>query len=144
MRAGEVINQASSALAVGEDFGDVARRLSRGIKAATGGVWPLMEAGSFREKEVEKAAFAMAEGQVSDVIETESGYYIAKVQQVRPGKMAGFEEAQEEIEVKLRNQEFRKLEQDYLQRLSASAHIRQSDEFLDMAVERATSMYWRP
>lgn len=140
-RTKETIDQAAAAIEAGEGFGLVARRMSSGLKADSGGVWPMMEAGSFRQQKVEKAAFALNEGQVSDVITTPAGYYIVKAKKVQHGETVSFEDAQEQIEQKLRQQELAMLQEDYFQRLRDSAYVRRSDEFLAMAVERAMKTY---
>ena len=143
LRARKVINEAAAAIKAGEDFGDVARRSSRGIKAASDGIWPMMPAGSFAQKAIEDVAFSLEEGQVSDVIETPDGYYIVKARRIQPGRSVSFEEAQEQIEMKLRQEQLRTLEQDYFQRLRERSHVRQSDKFLDLAVDRAVKAYWQ-
>ncbi len=135
------IDEAVGAIKSGEDFSAVAARLSKGIKARNGGLWPIMPQGSFREKEVEAAAFGMPEGQVSDVIETETGYYIVKVNKVQAGNRVTFEQAQEQIEAKLRQIQYSKLEQKYFQRLISNSRVDVSQEFLQLAVDRATIMY---
>ena len=142
-RARLVIHHAVEALRSGEEFAEAARRFSNGIKAAGGGVWPMMATGNFRETAVEQAAFAMDEGQVSSVIETETGYYIVKALKVRPGRTIRFEDAQEQVERQLREEQFAKLQEDYFRRLTEGAHIRQSEEFLKLAVDRAVKQYWR-
>jgi len=142
-RAKEVIDQAVSAIKSGEEFGEVARRLSRGIKASQGGVWPMMPAGSFREAKVEQAAFAMKTGQVSEVIRTPRGYYIVKVKKVRAGQTVSFEKAQEQIEKDIRDEQFQKLHQEYVKGLLAGAQIVQPDEFLELAADRAVRTYRR-
>jgi len=143
-RAKEIIDQAAAAVGSGEDFGEVARRLSRGIKARQGGIWPMMTAGSFRETKVEQAAFALKAGQVSEVIQTPRGYYIVKARRVRPGQTVGFEKAQEQIEKEIRDEQFQKLQQEYIEGLLAGAQIVQSEKFLQLAVDRAVRTYRRP
>jgi len=143
LRAREVIKSAAAAVKAGEDFGDVARKFSRGIKAASDGIWPMMEAGSFGHKQIEDVAFTLKESQVSDVIETPEGYYIVKARRVQPGRSISFEEAQEQIEAELRQEQLRNLEQDYFRRLRERSHVRQSEKFLDLAVERAVETYWQ-
>ena len=143
-QASKSIEAAAAAIRSGEDFGEVARRLSRGIKAPAGGLWGMMGAGSFREIKVEQVAFTLDEGHVSDIIETDTGYYIVKVYKVHGGRVVSFEDAQELIERKLRREQFAKLERKYFEELLAGAHIKKSDEFLDLAVDRAVRTYFHP
>jgi len=82
----EAIDAAAADIKDGKDFGEIAAAKSKDAKAAEQGVWPLMPAGSFGEAKVEKAAFAMKEGQVSGVIETDAGFYIVKAYKVQGGK----------------------------------------------------------
>ncbi len=142
-RAKALIEEALAAVRRGEDFGQVARRLSRGIMAARGGFWRLMQAGSLAETKVEEAAFALQEGQVSEIIQTDTGYYIVKARRIRPGRTISFEDAQDQIMEEVRKEHFERLAQGYLQRLYQGAQIRQSDEFLQLAVDRAVRIYWR-
>ncbi|MDY6914269.1 MAG: peptidyl-prolyl cis-trans isomerase [Planctomycetota bacterium] len=142
-RAGEQIKQAANAIAAGEEFGEVAKRLSRGIKADRGGVWPMMAAGSFRETKVEQAAFELAQGQVSDVIETDTGYYIAKAKAIQPGQVVSFEQAQVKIDEILRQQQYAKLTNEYFDRLLEDATIIESEKFIALAVDLAVKRYLR-
>ncbi|HHH76478.1 MAG TPA: hypothetical protein ENL03_05585, partial [Phycisphaerae bacterium] len=71
--AREEIDLAASELAEGKDFTDVAKRLSQGPMKSSGGVWPVMASGSLKDEELESAAFALDEGQVSGVVETKFG-----------------------------------------------------------------------
>ena len=136
-KARQTIQDASDALKTGEDFGPVAMRFSRGIKASTQGIWSMMPAGSFRQAQVEQTAFAMADGQVSNTITTPSGYYIVKALKVQPGESIGFQDAQDKIQKNLRDKQFAKLQQEYFQRLLKGAEIRQPQQFLDLAVDHA-------
>jgi len=142
-RARQTIYKAADQLKAGQDFAEVARKNSRGIKAQAGGAWPMMPAGSFRLRQIEQIAFSLEQGQVSDVIQTETGYYIVKAEKVQPERTVTFEEAQERIEQKLRDRQLRKLEQDYFQMLMKGAHVEQSERFLAVAVDKAVRRYRR-
>ncbi len=144
LQAEDAVNKAAEAVRKGEDFGDVAKRISRGVKAPVGGLWPLMPAGSFREAKVEKAAFALVEGQVSEIIETPAGFFIVKAERVVPRKIIRFERAQAGIEKHLRAEQYRKLTDKYFDELYKSASILRSDQFLDLTVDRAVAKYLSP
>ena len=143
-KARETIQAAMAALSGGQDFGQVARRLSRGVKAEEGGLWPLMPAGSLREEKIEEGAFALEEGQVSNVIETDTGFYLVKARRVQPRKITPFTDAQGEIERQLKEQRREKLSEEYFETLYKEASINRSEEFLDFAIDRAVERYWRP
>ncbi len=142
-RARQVIDEAAAAIQAGEDFTAVAKRLSRGPMAPRGGVWRPMTAGNFAQANVEHVAFSLAQDQVSDIIETGDGYYIVKAILVEPGRITSFEQAQEQVEIKLRDEQFRKLRDDYFNRLGESARILQSPQFLPFTVNQAGKKYWR-
>ena len=141
-QAREVIDAAAAAIMAGDDFGEVARNYSRGFHARDGGVWPLMAEGSFRETEVERNAFALDEGEICGIIETENGYYIVKALKVEPGQSVGFEESQEEIDGILREQQYDELASNYFMKLFGEATIAQSDEFMEMAIDGVVGRYW--
>jgi parvulin-like peptidyl-prolyl isomerase len=135
------IDQAFEALGRGEEFGAVARRFSGDPKAESGGLWPLMPAGSFRQEQVEKAAFAQAIGQISDVIETDEGLCLVRTAAVQESSRRSFEDAQEDIEKVLRDQQSSKLYNDYYAKLLSAATIVQSENFVPTAVSRAAERY---
>jgi parvulin-like peptidyl-prolyl isomerase len=140
-QAGQTIKKAAEALKGGKDFGEVAISFSRGIKASSGGLWPLMPAGSFIHTEVEKAAFSLGEGQVSDIIETEAGFFIVKAKRVVAEELVSFEDAQAGIEQRLRADRYEQLVGEYLEELYSSATIKRCDELLNFAVERAIARH---
>jgi hypothetical protein len=140
-QARELIEQAHAALRAGEDFGQVARRLSRGIKAAKEGLWPLMRADSFKETAVEKAAFRLAEGEVAGPVETDSGFYLVKAKRVQAGKVVSFEDAQEQITKTLRDRMYRKLTEDYILKLLQGATLGGTERFLRLVLTTAAERY---
>lgn len=68
----------TEALAEGADFTELAKTYSDGPGADRGGLLPPLARGVLSSALVEQFAFALAPGQVSDVIETELGYFIVK------------------------------------------------------------------
>ena len=138
-QAYEMARQAQALIRDGKDFGDVAKEMSRGVMAKDGGTWPLMGAGNFAIKPVEQAAFSLTQGQVSDIIETEQGYYVVKALQVMGGTVTPFEQAQEEIETQLRNQRERELIEQFMQRVYLNTPVMHTERFLELAVDEA----WR-
>lgn len=141
-KARQVIDAAKARLDAGDDFSTTAKKYSRGIKAASGGLWPPMEAGSFKETAVEKAAFRLPAGAVSDPIETPHGWYLVKAVQVIPGRVVPFEEAQEQITETLRGRMYEELTDKYFQDLLKKSHIVRSPKFNELALDRATARFW--
>jgi parvulin-like peptidyl-prolyl isomerase len=138
------IEQAQQALKAGQDFADVARRFSKDPKAGQGGIWPMMPAGSFKAQAVEQAAFAMEEGQVSDVIQTPDAAYIVRAYKVQPGRQTSFELAQAKIERIVREQQLMQRYEEYYRQLLSKATVIQSGDFVGAAVDKAVELYYRP
>lgn len=87
----------------GADFATLATEASEDSSASRGG-----DLGVFRRglmvPEFEAAAFALEPGQVSEVVETQFGFHIIKVEEKIPAGMRPFEDARLQIEAKLRSQ----------------------------------------
>jgi len=154
LAARERIEQADKLLKGGSDFSKVAGEFSS-IKPETGGKLPLWPAGSLRQKEVEKAAFSLPEGQRSGIIESAmvrndagrivnyGGYYIVKAYQVQEGKTTSFEDAQEKITGILRQKQLAELSAKFSERLARESKIPQSQDFVETAVNEAIRTYWK-
>jgi parvulin-like peptidyl-prolyl isomerase len=79
------------------DFAEAAKKYSQCHSAAEGG-----DLGAFRRKwvvdeNIAKAAFALPVGQVSDVVQTESGLHLIKVTDRKPGQPSDFEALKEKV-----------------------------------------------
>ncbi len=142
-RANALIDRADAALARGWEFAKVAKTFSKGPMAASGGVWGMMERGSFRAEVVEEVAFAQKAGQVSKVIETPEGFYIVRTLTLRRGAELAFAEVQEKIAEKLRRQQFEGLTAEYLKELYGGITIIGADRFERLAVETAVRKYFK-
>lgn len=96
-KAEEVLDQARS----GEDFAELARLHSEGPTAATGG-----DLGFFTEGQMVKSfndeVFSMETGEISDVVKTDFGYHIIKLEEIQLGGVTPLEEAKEQIISELR------------------------------------------
>jgi peptidyl-prolyl cis-trans isomerase C len=85
----------------GEDFAALAIEVSEGPSAPKGG-----DLGFFARQQMvapfADAAFALEVGQISEVVETQFGYHVIKVEEKRPASMMTFAEVQEPLTQMLR------------------------------------------
>lgn len=90
-------------LALGADFGELAKLHSQGPEAAEGGMMGWVSRGDF-VGDLDTALFAMSVGGVSDILETEFGVMLLKVEQHEEAGSAPYEEVRTEIEPLIRAQ----------------------------------------
>lgn len=88
----------------GDEFGLVARQLSEGPSAQEGGELGWLRRGTV-QPEVEKVAFGLQTGQISDPVRTRSGYQILQVEERRGGGPKPLAEVKEEIRDRLMNEQ---------------------------------------
>ncbi|SHH89787.1 SurA N-terminal domain-containing protein [Desulfofustis glycolicus] len=114
--ADEAIHQQQRSLAeevltkarAGEDFAALASEYSDDATAESGGELGFFNRGQMI-KPFEDAVFAMQEGEISDIVQTDFGYHIIKLVAVRPGGVRTLDEVREEISAKLRLDKARSL-----------------------------------
>ena len=106
--------------------------------------------GSFVLPDIERAAWALKPGEVSDVIETPGGLCLVKLEELQAGKTLQFSDpaVQQRIENELRRQQFTALRSKAQQKLIRDAIIRyhpDEEGMLRTAVEMAAQKYkyWR-
>jgi len=153
--AKERIDEADKLLKGGADFAEAAKQFSS-INPETGGKLPLWPEGSLRQKEVEKTAFSLKQGQRSGIVETYllknnkgeienyGGFYIVKAYEIQEGRITSFEDAQEKIETILRAKQLDVLSARFSDRLSRESVIPESPEFVRTAVIEAIKLYGNP
>ena len=113
----------SSEIKGGATFQEMATVNSEGSQRSQGGDWGWVERSVLR-KELADAAFALKPGQVSDVIETPDSCYLMLVEEVRPAHVKPLNEARLEIEVTLRTQAQKQLEQQWIAKLKSKTFLR--------------------
>ena len=106
----------------GASFAVVAMENSEGPSAAGGG-----DLGFFGRGQMvpafEEAVFALQPGEVSDVVETQFGYHIIKLEERRGAQTVSVEEASERIRPYLAQQRLEEAVQELIEELRASADV---------------------
>lgn len=88
-----------------ESFADVARKNSQDTGSApSGGDLDFFARGAM-VKPFEAAAFALKKGDISDVVETDFGYHIIRLTEIKAPKQRSFDEMKAEIEADVKKQQ---------------------------------------
>jgi peptidyl-prolyl cis-trans isomerase SurA len=117
--AEEVLGQ----LAGGTDFERVAQSYSEDGTRDVGGDWGWIERKTLAPP-LEKIAFNMPVGRISNIIEYGGNYYILKVEERQGGTTRSLAEARPDIEKKLLQEEAQHLQDRWIAGLRAKAYIR--------------------
>lgn len=88
----------------GADFAELAKKYSQCPTASQGGDLGYFTRGQM-VKPFEEAAFALQPGQISDIVKTQFGYHIIRVQDKKPERQLGLEEVSEQIKEALNDEE---------------------------------------
>ncbi len=106
----------------GEDFAELATELSEGPSAPNGG-----DLGFFSKDrmvpEFADAAFALEVGQISEVVRTQFGFHVIKVEEHREAGTVPLEEASDDLTNLLKQQKVGRMVNDVVQGLAAKATI---------------------
>lgn len=109
-------------LSSGEDFEKLASENSDCPSSKNGGDLDYFARGQM-VKPFEDAAFAMNPDEISDIVETQFGYHIIKVEDKEAAATLSFEEAREGLAEQLKGEKARTAVKDYIERLKEKASI---------------------
>ena len=85
----------------GEEFADVASKYSNAMSRIKGGDMGFVHKGMLDEP-IEKAAFSLKKGEVSEIIETPKGFYIVKLEDISPAVQLSFDEVKDRLKKELK------------------------------------------
>ena len=74
-------------------------------------------------QDIEKAAFSLKVGQISDIIETDIGFHILKVEEKRASRQVAFDEIKEKLKNELMESTQKKRLEGLIKRLRENAKI---------------------
>ncbi len=112
-----------SKLQHGAEFERMAQLYSEDSTRENGGDWGWVDRKTLAAP-LEKAAFAVETGKISNIIEFSGNYYILKVEDRHGGETKGLEQARADIEKKLMHEEAQKLQEKWLASLRSKAYIK--------------------
>lgn len=140
LKAMRQAREAHAALAQ-QSFADVARAYSLGLHADTGGSWGMLGRPlQAPYDQLSKRAFEFSSGQVSEPIETDTGWYIVGCGAIEPEQQRSFAEVQDQIRAQLMEKRFSRLSADYVVRLAEKATITSLEPFVAAALRRADQL----
>lgn len=106
----------------GDDFAGLAKEYSQGPSSVKGG-----DLGFFRRgqmvKPFEDAAFALKPNEISDIVETQYGYHLIKVEEKKPATTPAYAEIKERLNQHLKEQKIDREAKEYIDRLKKDAKI---------------------
>lgn len=106
----------------GADFGETARRVSEGSRAAEGGAFPWMQPKDVRP-ELQEPLMTLPAGEVSEIIATDTELYIVKVEARRQATYKSFDEVRQSIKNTLNAQERERLKARWIERLKENNYV---------------------
>jgi len=125
-------------------FEDVAREGSYGSQAADGGSWGgVTQRVQAPYDVVSKKVFELGEGEYSEPLEGEDGWFIVKCGRIEAASEQAFADVQNEIRRELMERRFQRLSADYVMKLAGNATISSLDLFIGAGVKRAEELATR-
>jgi peptidyl-prolyl cis-trans isomerase SurA len=118
LRAKEILREIKR----GKDFAAAAKEYSEDISASEGGDVGFVEKGKM-VPEFEKAVYSLKEGAISDIVETEYGYHIIKVEEVLTGGTLPLKDVKNKIQFILSNKKQKSAYDEWMGELRKSAYI---------------------
>ena len=118
-KATEIVQMAKKE---GADFAQLAKDKSEGPSSVKGGDLGAFPKGAM-VPEFEKVAFELKAGEISDLVKTQFGFHIIKVEEKMAAKEAKFEDAKAVIMSQLKNAQIQQMLESELTKLRSAANI---------------------
>jgi len=106
----------------GEDFGEIAKRLSDGATKEQGGYIGMFKRGELA-KQLEEVVFKMKRNELTDVIETKQGYLVFQVLEHYDEGQQAFDKVKSEIMDHLYNEKLEPAVREYLKTLREQSYV---------------------
>ena len=106
----------------GADFGETAKEVSEGSRAADGGSFPWMQPKDVR-KELRETLRILPAGEISEIINTDTQLYLVKVEARRQPGYKTFDEVREDLKNALTAKERARLKKRWIERLRSDNYI---------------------
>jgi peptidyl-prolyl cis-trans isomerase SurA len=116
----------------GEDFGEIAKRLSDGSTAKQGGFLGIYKRGEL-SKVLEDKVFVMKRNELTDVMETKQGFLILQVLEHYDEGEQALDKVQNEISEKLYNERLEPAVREYLKTLRQQSYVVIKPGYQDIA-----------
>jgi peptidyl-prolyl cis-trans isomerase SurA len=116
----------------GEDFGEIAKRLSDGSTAKQGGFLGVYKRGEL-SKQLEDVVFKMKKNELTDVMDTKQGYLILQVMEHYDEGMQPLNKVENEITERLYSARMEPALRDYLKTLREQSYVVIKPGYQDMA-----------
>lgn len=123
----------------GDDFNEIAKRYSEGSTAKDGG-----DLGTFKQSELapqlEEVVFKMDKGQITDVIQTKTGFEVLKVENHYQAGLQPQDKVENEIMNRLYMQKMQPQMRDYLGQLRQESYVMVKPGYIDTAAVAGASV----
>ncbi|ATX82470.1 peptidyl-prolyl cis-trans isomerase D [Mariprofundus ferrinatatus] len=137
LAAREKIEKALARIKAGESFAAVAEDVSEDVTASSGGDLGWFKAGVMTAA-FDEAAFSLDKGDLSEIVESEFGFHLIMLEDVRPAAVKSFEEVKETLRMQLLQarvmDEAYKLSQDLDEALGMEDSLKAAAESVNLKV----------
>jgi peptidyl-prolyl cis-trans isomerase SurA len=123
----------------GEEFSEIAKRYSEGSTKDKGGILGTFERGQL-DKSLEEIVFKMEKGQITDVIQTKSGFEVLKVMEHFQAGLQPVEKVENEIMNRIYLQKMQPQLREYLAQLREESYVTVRPGFTDSAAVPGASV----
>jgi peptidyl-prolyl cis-trans isomerase SurA len=123
----------------GEDFNEIAKHFSEGSTATDGGLLGTFERGQL-DKQLEDVVFKMNKGQMTDVIQTKTGFEVLKVEAHFDAGLQPQDKVENEIMNRIYSQRMQPTMREYLAQLREQSYVMVKPGYTDSAAVAGASV----